>query len=602
VNVRRMVTPATLIVLAAGVSVYATLADRGTVSDAERAGRRSNVFPSFRAEEVTRLQLVHRSETLVLERAADARGASRWTMTSPRHEPADPAAVDTLLRELELATRLRAVREKDAVGLEAPRIRGEVEVGPLQYQFVIGADAPRPEGSTYMRLEGEGTFVVDRLLKVQLMRDADAYRDRTLVPYGSSAMARLEVRVTSGESFAMDRHGGTFRVTSLALRASRAAVDRVMSAMAEGRAETSLDDATAERAMGTPAVTVEVTPSSAEHERVELLLGGQCPGRPDEVVVERATPQRVSACTARTLVDALTAVSVAGLVDSSLFFAHADEMEELRLEPVGRGEPRVEITRRGMGWRERHPEERDLTPEETDSANMLSLTLAQARGTDVRQADGPFEARTRVTVVRTGEGATEVVELAGPAADGVTWVRRLDDGAVLRLTREMARRLEPHPVALRARSVWPVVVDAASVVAIDDTCSPGKPHFDRRDHRWTMSTPSRLHTDAPFVVDLVETVTQAKAEAWIAERDDGTFGFDGSAACTVTLTREPGSIDAGARRTAIILGAAGDGGFYAHTSDDPAVFVASPGLRETLLRPVVDHQHAHVDAGDGTRN
>jgi hypothetical protein len=601
VNARRTLTPAVIIVLAVGISAYATFADRASVSDADRTGRQSNVFPSFRVEEVTRLQLVHESETLVLERVADARGASRWAMTSPRHEPADPATVDTLLRELERATRLRAVGAKDGVGLGAPRIRGAVELGALQYHFVVGSDAPRPEGAAYMRLEGEGTFVVDRSLKVQLMRDADAYRGRTLVPYGSGAMARLEVRPTSGESYALDRHGATFRVTSLALRAARAAVDRVMVTLADGRAESFLDDATGERAMGTPAITVEVIPSTSEHERVTLRLGGACPGRPDEVVVERATPQRVWACTAQTLVDALTGVSVAGLVDTSPFFAHADEMEELRLEPVGRREPTVEIARRGMGWHERYPEERDLTPQETDSANMLSLAVAQARGTDVRQADGPFQARTRVTVVRTGGGATEVVELAAPGADGMTQLRRVDDGAVLQLTREMARRLEPHPVALRARSIWPVVVDAASVVAVDDTCCPGKPHFEQRDRRWTMITPARLRTDAPFVMDLVETVTRARADAWIAEGDDGTFGFDGSAACAVTLTREPGSMDAGARRTSIILGAAGDGGFYAHTSDDPAVFVASPGLRETLVHPTVD-PHAYVDAGVGIRN
>ena len=131
----------------------------------------------------------------MLERDADAGGASAWTMTSPRRERADAAAVDALLRELEMATRLRAVEPGRRGGpRRAPRPRASVTMGALEYRFALGADAPRPDGAAYMRIDGEGTFVVGRSLKVQLLRGADAYRDRTLVPYGASGIARLEVR------------------------------------------------------------------------------------------------------------------------------------------------------------------------------------------------------------------------------------------------------------------------------------------------------------------------------------------------------------------------------------------------------------------------
>ena len=103
-NARSTVTSIALVVLAAATAAYAYLVDRGTVSDSDRAGRRTDVFPSFRVAEVTRVEIAHDSEpSLVLERDADAGGASSWTMTSPRHERADSAAVDMLLRELELA-------------------------------------------------------------------------------------------------------------------------------------------------------------------------------------------------------------------------------------------------------------------------------------------------------------------------------------------------------------------------------------------------------------------------------------------------------------------------------------------------------------------
>ncbi len=460
VKARGLVTPLALVLLAGGTAAYAYFVDRTTVSDSDRSARRSDVFPSFRVEEVSRLEIVHGGESLVLERDADAGAASPWAMVSPRRERADPSAVDALLRELELATRVREVHDvpeaarNDATGLDAPRARGKVKVGPLEYRFALGGDAPRPEGAAYMRVEGEGTFVVDRSLKVQLLRGADAYRERTLVPYGASGIAKLEVRAASGESFALERQGATFRLVGPGLRASRPVVDSLMTTLADGRAETFLDDAAADRMTATPAFAVTVTPRDGAHERVELRIGGACPGQPEDVVVVRTAPSRVSGCTARSLPEAL-ATTAPALVDASPFFAHADEIEELRLEPVGRAGPRVEVVRRGNGWRERSPEDRDLTSDEADATNMLTLALAEARGSDVHRpaADERFDARARVTVIRTGGQTREVVDVAAPSPDGTTRIRRADDGAVLRVSRAVARRLEPHPVSLRARSV-----------------------------------------------------------------------------------------------------------------------------------------------------
>jgi hypothetical protein len=603
VNARATVTSVALVVLAVATAAYAYLVDRGSVSDSDRAGRRNDVFPSFRVAEVTRLEVDHGAESLVLERDADAGGASTWTMTSPRRERADSAAVDMLLRELELATRLREVDASDAGALEAPRATGKITVGKLEYRFALGGDAPRPEGAAYMRIDGEGTFVVDRSLKVQLLRGADAYRDRTLLAYGASGIARLEVRAARGTAFALEREGATFRVAGRGLRASRAAVDRLMAALANARAESFVDDAAADRSTGTPSFTIAVTPKEEGKERVELRVGGECPGQAEDVVIVRTAPSRVSACTARALVEAL-GTTEAALVDTSPFFAHPDEFEELRLEPPGREGARVEAARRGMGWHERAPEDRDLTPDETDSANALALALAQARGTDVHRPgpDERFEPRARVTVVRTGGGITEVVEVGPTGPDGTALVRRADDGALLRVTRAVARRFAPHGVALRARSLWKVPFDAGSVVAVEDTCGPTTQRLELRDRTWVLRAPAGLPADAVSVSDLLGSVAHAKADAWLTEADDGGFGFDGPGACTVTLTLDATAspaADGGARRVAITFGAAGDGGFYARTLDGPAVFVASPGLREILAHPVIDRSRFHLDAGAG---
>lgn len=601
---RAAATPIALLVVAAGTVAYAYFVDRGTASDADRAGRRQDVFPSFRVDHVSRMEIAQGSDGFVLERDPDSGpGTSAAWVLSPREEYADPVAVDALLREFELATRLREVTPTAAMGLDAPRARGKVKIGALEYRFEVGADAPRPEGSAYMHVDGEPAFVVGRSLKVQLLRGADAYRDRTLVPLGAAETARLEVRGADGRRFVLERHGASFDVAGAGLRVSRGAAARIFTALADARAESFLDDATANR-LAAGGIAVTLTPRDQNRPTLELRIGGACPGQPDDVAVVRATgPSRggagpatggvaspAAACTAKTLVEALGAPAES-LVDWSPLYAHADEIEQLRLEAVPAGLV-VDLARKASGWYERAPEARDLDRDESDSANGLALALAGARALDGRRGTSAetLAVRARVTVVRTGDGASEAVELAGPAADGTTLARRVDDGAVLRLSRSVARRFEPHAVALRSRSVWRPAFDAGAIVAIDDGCTPAPERIELRDGTWSMRTPAGFAADASSIVDRTGAIAHAKADAWIAERDDGTFGFDGPASCTVTLTlgSEP-------RRVSLVFGAEDDGGVYAHVLGDPAVFVAAKVLRDLVSRPAIDRGPMRLD-------
>lgn len=600
VPARATITPLVLVVLAASAVAYAWFVDRGSVSDAERASRRSDVFPSFRVEDVTHVELVHGGETLVLDRDRDAGGGGpAWTMSSPRHEHADAGAVDALLRELALATRVRRVSDQDAVGLDEPRVRGAVRVGALEWRFVLGADAPRPEGAAYMRLEGEGTFVVQRSVKVQLLRGADAYRPRAILPYGASDVRRIHVATAPDGGFTLERQragSDVFRIVERGVRASRETVDRVLAALTEARAESFVNDAQADAELAHTAFALTIEPLDASRPRVELKVGGSCPGEAaDDLLVETA-PSHVSACIARTLAEALTDAKTT-LDDASPFFAHADEMEEVHLDPVPAAGPRVDIARKGTGWHERSPEDRDLSSEESDSAGALAVALASARGTQVHHATEAdhFVARARATIVRTGGSSTEVVEVGAPESGGDVWVRRVDDGALLRLTSSQARRFEPHPAALRARALWHAPFDAGAVVGIDDACGPVTQKLALRDGTWTMLAPAGFSVDPVAVSDLANALAHAKADAWITESDDGSFGLGRPDGCAVTLALA--APDGGAARTATLSfgGDAGGGSFYARASDDPGVFEASGVLHALATHPVIDRKRFHLD-------
>jgi hypothetical protein len=588
-------TPIAITILAVVAAAYAYIVDRRTVSDADRAARRRDVFPSFRAEDVARVEMEHGGEALALERDVDAGASAAWLMTSPRRERADATAVDTLLRELELAARLREVGQIGGLGLDAPRVRGAVTVGPLRYGFALGADTARPEGGAYMRVDGEGTFVVDRSLKVQLLRGADAYRDRVIVPLGANEIARVDVRAADGRAFALERSGVAFHVAGSQLRASRGAVEHIFAALADARAESFLDPQKAEL-VRPPVLTVTVAPRSANQTAFVLHVGAVCPGQPDEVVLLRASPSVVETCTAKALVDAL-ASTAESLVDTSALSMHADEIEQIRLETIGGGGTPVDLARKSTGWHERAPEDRDLDSDESDSANELAVALADARALDVRHAgpDDRIAARTRATFGRTGGGASEVLELEPPGADGSVLARRIEDDAVLRLPRAVARRFEPHPVALRSRAVWRPSFDPGAVVAVDNGCTPVRERLELHNGTWMMRAPEGFTADARSIDELAGTIAHARADAWAAESDDGTFGFDRSGSCTVTLVMNVSSDDALARRVSIVFGADEEPGVYARVAGDAAVFVAPRTLRDLLSHPTVDRSRLRLD-------
>lgn len=587
-RLRGSVTPIVLVVLALGTVAYATLVDREHLSDADREARRARVFPGLRAQDVRRVRLEHGAKSVAIERSADGQSGARWEITGPRREPADGSAVDVLLRELESANRVRVVDASPtlALGLESPRARGVIDVGPRTVVFALGGDALKPRDGAYLRVDGEGTFVVDGALKEALLLGEDAYRDRTLVPYGPGELDRIEVHAATGATTVLARVGATMRLGDAGggLRVSRAAADGLLSALSDARVETFLDDAVADAAAKPPAFAVTITPRDRTRPGVELRIGGPCPDAPETVIVIRAAPSRVSACVARRLVDVLSTAPLAP--DRSPFFAHADEMEEVRLEPVGAAGAVVDIARRGAGWHERAPEDRDLVPDESEAAGALVAALAGAGASSVRSlsADEPFEPRSRVVIVRTGTRTSEAIELAALAPDGTVVARRVDDGAVLSLPRDVARRFEPHPVALRALPVWRPPFDAASVVGFDDTCGSSRRTVAPVEPRSTLSGkgPRGLDADAVAPADITHVVAHARAEAWIAERDDGGFGFDAPGACAVHIELAGAGADEPPRIVTLSFGAPGDGGVYARAGDDPAVFVAPTELWQTF--------------------
>jgi hypothetical protein len=584
-----------LVVCAAALGLYAYV-DRKAVSDAERKERENDVFPAYRRQEVDRIELVQGAVKLIFEKrpSGDA-GDTMWEMTSPRDERADAAEVDKLLGDIEFAGIVRKVDPDVAAGLDAPRVAGTLTMGRLVYRFALGAPAPTPEGASYFHLDREGTFVVSRDFATSLQKTPDAYRERTVVPYLSLEIEKLSVN-GGGDDFTIERMDSvTFRLPELGLRASRETLDRVWGALAEGRAESFLEDSVADGAIGTAPLTIAMKPRDAAKPEGELKVGGVCPGHPEDTVMIRRKPTRLSACVPVGMLSGLH-VTPAELVDKRLFAARGDEIAELALEPLPSGS-KVEIARMGSGWHERSPTDRDLASDEVDQANALATSLAKGEALDVARGDtnASFPARARVRLQRGEAKGEETVELGPPSPTGGALVKRLADGAILRVSDALAHRLAPSPIALRGKQIFlpPLEGKLASVLEIQ--CDGRSERLTRDTSGWSLQKPPGYLADSPGTADLVNLVARAEAEAWVSETDDGSFGFDESA-CSITLGYEE---DSGTRTVGIVFGRAAETGqYFAHPLGQSEVFLAPRSVRDEALRVLIDRSGFHVDSAE----
>lgn len=436
---RGALTSLALVVLAAGSLVYAYFLDRGGADDADGAAGARRVFPRFDVPDVKEVVIESAAGRLVLERSEDA--ASSWRMTSPHVEPADPAAVRALLEDMHVAARIRDVAvDPRAAGLGSPRAHGSVAVGPWRYEFELGAPAPIPEGAAYMRIDGKSVFVTDRLLAEDLLRGADAYRDTILVPYGISETATVTVHDPEhpGDDVVLSRSGPTFRMDGV--RASRSALEGLFAGLAAARAD-SFVDGSGPASVASGGLEISLVPVEASRPRVHLRFGGPCPGNDKDVVVAVEEPSRRVACVPSAAVEALRKPR-SGYVDDRLLYARADEVAELRFESQARG-VLLDLARRGRGWHERAPEDRELAGPDADGASALVDRLTALQASQIAPpAQGELLApHTTVTVVAAG-GTHEVFVAGGGGPGAALRVRRGDDGAVLVLPDPAARDLE----------------------------------------------------------------------------------------------------------------------------------------------------------------
>lgn len=586
-------TSIALVVAALGLGIYVWV-DHGKVSDSERALRPRNVFPAFRRDDIDRFETVQGDKTLVLERKLGQDGGdANWRLVKPDAVAAEPEAVDKLMGVLEFATYLRKVDTEAKVAFDSPRLTGSLRMGKVTFKFVLGAAAPTPEGAAYLRVEGEGDYVVSKELVAALLGDASTYRSRNVVPFLSIDLNRLEIVGPSAEqTWAIERVDEVvFRMEDSKLRAARENLDKVWMAFADMRAEGFIGEEEGKRATEHPQFTITMTPKDATRGKGELLVGGPCPSLPNDVVVRRVAPTPLSACVPKIVLVGL-GTPKGELLDTKVFVARPDEAEELLLEPLdGRG-AKVDMARKGTGWHVRSPFDRDLVGDEVDMANALVGALTRGLGTSARAIDpkSVFHPTARASIVRFENQGIEVVEV-GTDDKGNAVARRKMDGAEVALGPELARKLRPTATALRGRAVLVPPLDPKEVKALSLRCGTDQ-DIARAATTFGFAAPAGYTADGAGTLDLIDTMSKLSADAWIADTDDGTFGL-GQSTCKLQLLTE-------GRALTIVFGREGEGGVYAQVDDGKAkspVFVTPRPIRDAASRILVDRSRFSIDVG-----
>lgn len=597
-----------LIAAAVGLTVVA-IVDRDRPTTKEQSSRAGLLLRVFRPDEITRITLDRRGEKIEIVREGD-----NWKITSPRVATADFLAVTAFLNALQGARSERTLgnvqgAERAQLGLDSPRVRAEIAMKGVTLRLALGGVAsgaePNDGGAlaSYVEVgpygdEKGGVYVVPADVVAALDRSADSFREPSLLGGKQSpSFTRIDVAGRGGKVSLARAPNGSWRFASGA-RASADAVDGLLIALYELRAGPFVADNTpVDTSKGG---TLDIT--LLDGKKLNVTFGGACPVDPKQVVAKAEATGCVPANVAERLVapESTYADTRAFWLQPGSESAKTSEIESITIE--NGGVKVLDGERRGDGLHLRVPSD-----EQIDNASMDRYLgrVAAVAGAIVDKPDlaalglsppaGRVILHRRVSAAMVGgnnDGGSQfveqIVELSAATKEGV-YLRRVDDGVVLRIPLELAQPLRagaahelrsPNLVALTADAITRVNVRAEGSVAFD---------LARKGGFFELTSPPGFGADASTAGSLTSTLSSLLCFRWAADKDDGTFGFDkpsavieveGPTAITIELGKEAN--DAG-------------GGVYARVKGRDPICVLPAGKRDALLKPPVDYRNVSFD-------
>jgi hypothetical protein len=568
------------VLLALGVGTFAVVwatQDRATTSELE--ARRDKLLPVFERSSVTKIRMRRPGATLELERPPGAKETD-FRLTSAGAEAPDMATLSSFLGALELASLLRPAGEvdPDRAGLQRPSLVIELTSASGQDRIALGGPAPTPSGARYAEVELAGAaprrIVVSQGVVRELDLAFDTFRDPQLLELTRSEITSVESKrgdLVLKLELAPD---GAWLLALGARRelASRDAVDALFAQLARLKVERFV---ATEQTSDAPESAVTRVIVQAQQRRVELALRPNCPAAPELALALRSAPGTPRAgCVPAEILTAIAPTPESWRLPYA-FAARPDELQELMLRD---GDTKLDLARKGDAFVLRAPSSKEI--ERAAAERRVSDILR----TEALRRDGALGERRGEVVARSlTPNDRELVEKAAigaPAADGSVCLERERDGVVLCYSAEQARAFRPDATLLKQLAIWSFPASALSSLSLE---RDGRIERLTRqsDGSFSLLAPAGFGHDGAGVADLVQAASTLRAERWVAERDDGSFGLEKP---RLSLRLELGAGDTRELR----VGAPTAGGAFASVASDPGVFVLPRSTLETLDSSLID--------------
>ncbi len=594
--------------------------DQDQVTTDEAADRKYQLFEAWRVDELAKVTITAGDRELRLTSSLDDDGSRNWSLEEGGTAvDVDEQAVGQYLVSLEFAAFERRIQgmDRQVLGLIAPRLVVQVEMGKLSYTLRLGKDAPSPPGAVYAELEGGSrgsqTYVVTKELHEALDVPAGALRSRNLVPYLSIELQSFELKGPQ-VSFTLARGGwggrtaGAFLLTAAApigkVRASRRELDgwlRVLGGL-------EVDRFTELPAADDPAAhELVLTPLDQSKPTGRLVIGGRCEGGGTRIV--RRQPRPAAGCLTDQVAESML-IPPEQLVDHRVVGTAGGDIVELEFSGEG---ITVDLARAQKGWHMRKPDDQPvgkgtMKPLVEGLGTAEGKLLPPAEVTDLG-ALGLAEPRAQVRILGLPERATTATATerseridVGTARDGVVHVRRLDDGAVLAITADTASFLLPRPSALRSTQIYDLPLSRIRSLTLD--CDGKHQHLSRSPPgAWTLLEPKleSLGADLSLANSFADRLRKLEGLRWASEHPQPAQQL-GQPWCIIKAVAASG-IEGGetkevTRQLRVVLGAEIQGGHYAQHDDADAVFVAPRTLGSLARQWLLDRAALMFDADD----
>ena len=257
--------------LAVGVWLVASVFSRGEGA-IEASGAITRYLDGLDGASVEAVTIRRAGDTIALERSGTA-----WTVNGFPADSGSVARLTTALDEAEISDLVATNPANHARMGVAADSAAEVEltVGGTARTLLVG-DAGRQFGTAYVRLpDQDEVYLLEGDVRAQVVRDLDAWRNRTMIAIDTAAVARLEVErdgdayeIVRGDSAWTFEGGG--EVAPVALNGMLSELARLVATgfVAEGDSIAELDPAAVTRAYDAEGtVLAEITLGSGSGDR-----------------------------------------------------------------------------------------------------------------------------------------------------------------------------------------------------------------------------------------------------------------------------------------------------------------------------------------------